>query len=204
MSISNSTNKEHYHVKRRVLKYQKQKAIIKKYAKNPHAHAVMETVLDVLSCQESQASSFTQPFPSQMFHKIRYLFTCADHCPIYFPPFQQVCKSMCIFMLEKGWSLKLLKSYFYIIFKKQPKDKKQASGNYSDILLSCCNFCKGTEFAKKGNLFSCWGNTPLIAHMAGSLLLRAECSQTILERQTCLKTCPFLKSKFDYEDVKVC
>lgn len=83
--------------------------------------------------------------------------------------------------------------------KKQPKDKK-ASGNFSDILISC----KGKRFAKKRHLFSCWRNAPLIAHMSGSLLLRAECMQTILERHTCLEIWkfPFLKTKFDHEEIK--
>lgn len=37
---------------------------------------------------------------------------------------------------------------------KMGKELKNSKGNYSDILLSYCNFCSAKEFAKNGNLFS--------------------------------------------------
>lgn len=44
---------------------------------------------------------------------------------------------------------------------------KTASANHSNILLTCCYFC---FYCQKGDLFSCCGNTSLIAHMSSSLL----------------------------------
>lgn len=37
---------------------------------------------------------------------------------------------------------------------KMGKELRNSNGNDSDILLSCCNFCRMKGFAKKGNLFS--------------------------------------------------
>lgn len=56
---------------------------------------------------------------------------------------------------------------------------------------------EGRNLPRKGICFP-----PLIAHMSGSLLLRAECTQTILWRRTCLQFCKLLKLKLDQEEIK--
>lgn len=60
-----------------VLKYKKQKAVLKKEKK--HCHSAWsycgDNVLDVLSCQESKPTLFMQLFALPICNKIRHSFT---------------------------------------------------------------------------------------------------------------------------------